>query len=109
MRICPSLPTPLARRAVPACRLEQALQWCKPCVATDTVPMDCGGSSYRNNDRAAKDLVASLPSVDSSAHLCLRADVCDPTAVQRAVADVVEQMGAIDILVSDLPCNVRRE
>ena len=53
---------------------------------------------YANNEAAARDTLASLP---GSGHALFRADVADPAACERLVADVLAHFGRLDTLINN--------
>ncbi|MBX3738660.1 MAG: SDR family oxidoreductase [Candidatus Didemnitutus sp.] len=53
---------------------------------------------YASNDTAARDTLASLA---GEGHALFRADVSDPAACERLVADVVARFGRLDVLVNN--------
>ena len=55
-------------------------------------------AQYRRDRAAADGLLAVLPPGE---HLALAADVADPEQVRRLVAEVVERLGRVDVLVNN--------
>ncbi|MBI5423016.1 MAG: SDR family oxidoreductase [Opitutae bacterium] len=53
---------------------------------------------YASNDTAARDTLASLA---GDGHALFRADVADPAACERLVADVIAHFGRLDVLVNN--------
>jgi len=53
---------------------------------------------YRSREADAKQTLAALP---GEGHVILQGDLADPEAVQRLVAEAVDQLGGLDILVNN--------
>jgi 3-oxoacyl-[acyl-carrier protein] reductase len=54
--------------------------------------------NYRTNDAAAADTLAGL---DGNGHVLVKADIADPEGAHRAVADTIDALGRLDVLVNN--------
>lgn len=54
--------------------------------------------NYRNNLAAAQETLAELP---GDGHFIIQADVSDPEAVKKLIADTTQQFGGLDIVINN--------